>query len=54
MTILIAGGLGLIATMLPERVTSKIPLFLVWLVPILAIPYVIYSLMFWWRLAMRG
>ena len=53
-TILIAGALGIIAMMLPERVTRKIPLFLVWLVPILSIPYVIYSLMFWWRLAMRG
>jgi hypothetical protein len=53
-TILIAGALGIIAMMLPERVTNKIPLFLVWLVPILSIPYVIYSLMFWWRLAMKG
>ncbi len=53
-TILIAGPLGLIAMMLPESVTRKIPLFLVWLVPILTIPYIIYSLMFWWRLAMRG
>jgi hypothetical protein len=53
-TILVAGALGIIAMMLPERVTNKIPLFLVWLVPILSIPYVIYSLMFWWRLAMRG
>jgi len=52
-TILVAGALGLIAMMLPERVTNKIPLFLVWLVPILSIPYVAYSLMFWWRLAMR-
>jgi hypothetical protein len=52
-TIFAASALGLIAMMLPERVTRKIPLFLVWLVPILAIPYVIYSLMFWWRLAMR-
>jgi hypothetical protein len=53
-TILIAGAIGIVAMMLPERVTRKIPLFLVWLVPILAIPYVVYSLMFWWRLAMRG
>ena len=53
-TILIAGAIGIVAMMLPERVTKKIPLFLVWLVPILAIPYVVYSLMFWWRLAMRG
>ena len=53
-TILIAGALGIIAIMMPERVTDKIPLFLVWLVPILTIPYVVYSLMFWWRLAVRG
>lgn len=52
-TILIAGCLGMVAMMLPERVTNKIPLFLVWLMPVLAIPYVVYSLMFWWRLAMR-
>jgi hypothetical protein len=53
-TVLIAAALGIIAMMLPERVTRKIPLFLVWLFPILAIPFVVYSLMFWWRLAMRG
>jgi hypothetical protein len=52
-TILIAGALGIIAMMLPERVTRKMPLFLVWLFPILSIPFVVYSLMFWWRLAMR-
>lgn len=52
-TILIAAALGIIAMMLPERVTRKIPLFLVWLFPILSIPFVVYSLMFWWRLAMR-
>jgi hypothetical protein len=52
-TILIAGGLGIIAMMLPGRVTRKIPLFLVWLFPILSIPFVVYSLMFWWRLAMK-
>jgi hypothetical protein len=50
-TILIAAGLGIIVMMLPERITSKIPLSLVWIFPILAIPYVIYSLMPWWTLA---
>jgi hypothetical protein len=50
-TILIAAALGLVATMLPERVISKIPLSLVWIFPVLAIPYVIYSLMPWWTLA---
>ena len=47
-TILIAAGLGLIAMMLPERISRKIPLALVWIFPILTIPYVIYSLMPWW------
>jgi hypothetical protein len=40
----------LLATLLPETVTRKIPLALVWIVPILAIPLLIYSLMpFWTR-----
>jgi hypothetical protein len=51
--ILIAAALGIIAMILPERVSRKLPLFLVWLFPILSIPFVVYSLMFWWRLAMR-
>jgi hypothetical protein len=50
-TILIAAALGIIAMQLPERMTRKIPLSLVWIFPILAIPYVIYSLMPWWTLA---
>jgi hypothetical protein len=43
--------LGIIAMMLPEHVIKKIPLSLVWIFPILAIPYVIYSLNAWWKLA---
>ncbi len=50
-TILIAGMLGIIAMLLPERITGKIPLSLVWIFPVLSIPYVIYSLMPWWTLA---
>jgi hypothetical protein len=50
-TILIAAALGIIAMMLPERITNKIPLSLVWIFPILAIPYIIYSLNAWWTLA---
>jgi hypothetical protein len=53
-TILIAGALGIVAMMLPERITNKIPLSLVWIFPILAIPYIIYSLMPWWTLAAHG
>jgi hypothetical protein len=52
-TILIAAALGIVAMMLPERITNKIPLALVWIFPILAIPYVIYALMPWWTLAFR-
>jgi hypothetical protein len=49
--IIIAVILGIIAMLLPEHVTKKIPLALVWILPILAIPYVIYSLNAWWKLA---
>ncbi len=51
--ILIAAALGVVAVMLPERIINKIPLALVWIFPILAIPYVIYVLMPWWTLAFR-
>jgi hypothetical protein len=53
MTILIAAALGIIAMLLPQRVTDKIPLSLVWIFPVLSIPYVIYSLMPWWTLAAK-
>jgi hypothetical protein len=51
--ILLTAAIGIIAMMLPERITSKIPLSLVWIFPILAIPYIVYSLMPWWTLAAR-
>jgi hypothetical protein len=47
-TILAAAILGIIAMMLPEQAVRKIPLTLIWLFPILCIPYIIYSLMPWW------
>ena len=53
-TILFAAVLGIIAMLLPERITGKIPLSLVWIFPVLSIPYVIYSLMPWWTLAASG
>jgi hypothetical protein len=52
-TILIAAALGIIAMLLPQRITRKIPLSLVWIFPVLSIPYVIYSLMPWWTLASK-
>ena len=46
----IIGGaiFGFLATLLPENVARKIPLFLIWLVPLLAVPALIYSLMPFW------
>jgi hypothetical protein len=39
---------GFLATLLPESTTKKIPVMLVWLLPILAIPYLIWDLRQWW------
>jgi hypothetical protein len=52
-TILIASALGIVAMLIPESIIKKVPLWLVWVLPIFAIPYVVYSLMPWWRLAAR-
>jgi hypothetical protein len=48
MTLLVGTIVSFLATLLPESVTRKIPLVLVWLLPILAIPYLIYDLRAWW------
>jgi hypothetical protein len=37
-------AVGFIATLLPESVTRKIPLALLWVLPVLALPLVVYSL----------
>jgi hypothetical protein len=47
-SIVTAAVVGFLATLLPESVTRRIPLILVWLLPILAIPYLIYDLRQWW------
>ena len=41
--------LGILATFLPENVTKKIPLSLTWIVPVAAMPVLIYALRFFWR-----
>jgi hypothetical protein len=41
--------LGVLATMLPERIVRRIPLSLVWIVPMLSVPVLIYALRFFWR-----
>jgi len=48
-TLIGAGVLGFLATLLPERVTQKIPLSLTWILPLAALPVLIYSLKFFWR-----
>jgi hypothetical protein len=48
MTLLVGVVVSFLATLLPESATRKIPLILVWLLPILAIPYLIYDLRQWW------
>ncbi len=48
MSLIVGGVVGFLATLLPESATKRIPLILVWLLPILAIPYLIYDLRQWW------
>ena len=45
----VAGLLGLAAAKLPESIVKKIPLSLVWIVPLAAIPILVYALRFFWR-----
>ena len=40
---------GLLAAMLPEKVRGKIPLSLAWIVPVVLLPLLLYSLKFYWR-----
>ena len=48
-TLIASGVLGIFAAMLPERITKKIPLSLVWIVPLAAVPVLICALRFFWR-----
>ncbi len=41
--------LGLVVAMLPEKIGRRIPLALAWIVPIVLLPALIYSLKFYWR-----
>ena len=41
--------LGILATVLPENITRKIPLSLTWIAPVAAMPVLIYALRFFWR-----
>ena len=48
-TLLVAGLLGLAAAKLPESIIKKIPLSMVWILPLAAIPILVYALRFFWR-----
>ena len=48
-TLISSAVLGLLATILPERVVARIPLSLTWILPVLAVPVLIYALKFFWR-----
>jgi hypothetical protein len=48
MSLVVGTVVSFLAMLLPESATKKIPLMLVWLLPILAIPYLIYDLRQWW------
>ncbi|MEA2905724.1 MAG: hypothetical protein QOI12_3111 [Alphaproteobacteria bacterium] len=47
-TLVVATAVGFLAALLPESTTRRIPLTLVWLIPVLAIPYLIWDLRQWW------
>ena len=47
-SVIVASIIGIAATLLPEGVTKRIPLWLIWLLPILATPIVAYTLMPFW------
>jgi hypothetical protein len=48
LSLLVGLVVGLLATLLPESVTRKIPLSLIWLLPVLAFIPLAYSLMPFW------
>lgn len=41
--------LGSLASVLPLRLTEKIPMALAWIVPVLLMPVLVYSLKYYWR-----
>jgi hypothetical protein len=47
-TAIVSSVVGLLATFLPETLTRRIPLAILWLLPILAVPIMFYTLMSFW------
>jgi hypothetical protein len=48
-TLLGAAVLGGLATLLPASLTRKLPIALVWILPLAVLPVLVYSLKFFWR-----
>jgi hypothetical protein len=48
-SMLVSSVLAGLVSALPQRVCQKIPMSLAWLVPLLLIPVLLYSLKFYWR-----
>jgi hypothetical protein len=44
-----ASILGVLAALLPERIRCNIPWALAWVLPVVLLPVLIYSLKFYWR-----
>jgi hypothetical protein len=47
-TAIVSTVVAALATLLPENMTRKIPLLLLWLLPLLAVPIMFYTLMSFW------
>jgi hypothetical protein len=47
-TLIGASVLGLLAMLLPDHIMKRIPLALIWALPILTVPLLVYSLMPFW------
>ena len=47
-TAIVTPVIAFLATLLPENVTRRIPLFLLWLLPVLAVPVMFWTLMSFW------
>jgi hypothetical protein len=47
-TLIGASVAGFLATLLPENTTKNIPLLLLWLLPVVAVPVMAYTLMPFW------
>jgi hypothetical protein len=49
LSVIVSGAIvSFVAAMLPERVTRRIPLYLVWVLPILGVVLLVYSLWEFW------